>query len=87
MAELLLQLIGFAMELLLVATGRILVCAASAGHWRGEREDEGRIHSTAGALSFWLEGRRVITHTGTLLVGLAFYALVIAILVSRAAQP
>jgi len=56
-------------------TGRIVVWAVSFGRWRGEPllEEEGRIYGAAGALSFVRDGQRVITDTGSFLVGIAVY--------------
>lgn len=43
---------------------------------------EGRVHSAAGSLSFVLDGQRVVTRTGLLFLGIAFYiALAIALVV------
>lgn len=61
------------MDLLLVSLGRFTVFALSFGRWRGEKFDssEGRVFSTAGALSFVRDGQRVVTRLGLLLLGLA----------------
>lgn len=76
MEELLALASWVVVELLLLGTGRVVVSFASFGRWRGERlgTGEGRIHGMAGALSFKRDGRRVVTRTGLLLVGLAAYA-------------
>ena len=70
-------LIGTAIEVLLAMTGRFAVWMFSLGRWRAEALDgeEGRIHGAAGALSFVREGRRVVTATGQLFAGIAFYVL------------
>jgi hypothetical protein len=74
------QIIVSALELLLVVTGRFAVWLFSFGRWRGEAltSDEGSIYGAAGALSFVRDGRRVITHTGQLFAGTAFYLLLAA---------
>jgi len=60
-----------ALETLLQQLGRATIWLVTLGRWRGEPAlgNEGRIHGAAGALSFVHEGRRVVTHTGLLLVG------------------
>jgi hypothetical protein len=75
------SLIGAALEVFLTVTGRFAVWLFSFGRWRGEPlgSEEGRIHGAAGALSYVLEGRRVITHTGQLFAGVAFYVVLVAI--------
>lgn len=71
-------------EVVLIQTGRAAVWSASFGRWRGENlaENEGRIYGPAGALSFFREGRRVVTANGMLFAGVLFYvALAFALLV------
>lgn len=65
------------LDLVLIGTGRLLVWLISLGDWRGVRvgTDEARIHAPAGALSFTLDGQRVFTRLGLLLIGLSFHAL------------
>lgn len=62
-------------ELLLIGTGRRVIRTASLGKWRGEQfgGTEGRVHLAAGSLSFVLDGQRVVTRTGLLFLGIAFY--------------
>jgi hypothetical protein len=53
------------------------------GKWRGEQlfGDEGRIYAAAGAFSFVLDGKRVITESGLSFVGSFFYlALLVGII-------
>jgi hypothetical protein len=80
MAEFLGSIAWGLVELLLVLTGKAVVWSISAGRWRGEslREDESRVIAAAGALSFIRDGRRVVTTTGMLFAGLAFYASLLA---------
>ncbi|MDA7419046.1 hypothetical protein PGB34_21965 [Xenophilus arseniciresistens] len=68
-------LLGSAIDVLLTITGRFAVWLFSLGRWRSESLDgeEGRIYGAAGALSFVREGHRVITTTGQLFAGIAFY--------------
>lgn len=65
----------FCIEILLIGTGRLVVCTVSFGRWRGEKvgERESKTLAPAGALSFRHEGVRVVTHTGLLFVGIVFY--------------
>lgn len=75
------HVIAATVEILLAATGRFAVWLFSFGRWRSERltSDEGRVHGAAGALSFIHDGWRVVTHTGQLFAGVAFYILLIAL--------
>jgi hypothetical protein len=59
----------------LLHTGKAVVAVLSLGRWRGEKlaENEGRIYSAAGAMSFKRNGQRVITATPLAFLGLAFY--------------
>lgn len=72
MDELLSVLSWLIVELLLIGTGRLVICIASLGKWRGEQFGgaEGHIHSAAGSLSFVLDGQRVVTRTGLLFLGI-----------------
>ena len=87
--EALASLLGWLIvDALLVHTGRLAVFAISFGRWRGERfgGNEGRVNGMAGALSFKVGGRRVITRNGLVFVGVAVYvAIAIALLASAAA--
>ncbi|MGE4049445.1 MAG: hypothetical protein AB7F38_00135 [Piscinibacter sp.] len=73
-------------DYLLIGTGRVVVYVLSFGRWRGEysEEEEGRIFSSAGSLTFVRDGHRVITRTGLMLIGFAFFlvAIVAAVMVS-----
>jgi hypothetical protein len=77
------EIIGGVFMMVTVITGRVIVRLVSLGRWRGEPlfGNEGRIYGAAGALSFVRDGQRVITETGLMFVGLAFYvaAMVLAI--------
>lgn len=75
-----------ALETLLVRTGKVLVAIISFGSWRAEdfRQQEGRIYSAAGALSFRRDGQRVITLNGLLFIGLGFYIALLARLICMA---
>ncbi len=78
MLDALAVLLWSAVEFVLVVTAKWLVPRLSLGRWRAESLDgsEGRVHGPAGALSFRRDGKRVLTPTGLLFVGVAFYALV-----------
>lgn len=71
-------------DVLLTVTGRLLVSALSLGRWRADplMKEEGRIYGAAGGFSFVRDGRRVITHTGQLFIGLAFYIVLAAAFVA-----
>ena len=73
------EIIGGAVWLLLTQTGRLVVCVLSFGRWRGEplSGNEGRIFSAAGSLWFLRDGQVVLTHTGQMFLGLAFYVVAI----------
>ena len=75
MGELLASLLMGAVEVVLVLTGKAVVAIATVGRWRGEHltKSEAHVYGPAGALSFKREGRRVITATGMLLIGVLFY--------------
>ena len=88
MAEIVASLLWGLVELLLVFTGKAVIWAFSFGHWRSEslKEDESRVFAAAGALSFIRDGKRVVTATGMLFAGLAFYAALIAGMLLYAAK-
>ncbi len=67
--------------------GRAIVWLVSFGKWLGEPlfGVEGRIYGAAGALSFVRDGRRVIFDTGLLLVGVAFYVVLLAVIIALVA--
>jgi len=75
MAEIITAFVWELLELFLAITGQFLVWALSLGRWRSEslRENESRVFAAAGALSFVREGQRVITSTGLVFAGLAFF--------------
>lgn len=79
MDELVAGVLGF----ITMQVGRVVVWLVSFGRWRGEqlRGNESGIYGPAGALSFVRDGRRVITNTGLLFFGIAFYvALLVAVI-------
>jgi hypothetical protein len=81
----LVSLLGWlVVDVLLINTGRAVVFALSLGRWRGERfgGNEGRVHAMAGALSFKLDGQRVVTRSGLIFVGVAAYVAAIALVVA-----
>ena len=88
MEEGLAAIIWLSIELLLMYTGRGVICAVSLGRWRGEhiQRKEGKIHSAAGALSFVRDGQRVITATGLFFAGLIFYVALMFLLAYLAAR-
>jgi len=78
------EIIGGVLGVITIQTGRVVVWLVSFGKWRGEPlfGDEGRIYGSAGALSFVREGRRVITETGLLFVGVVFYVVFFALIIA-----
>ena len=76
--------LAFIVEYVIVLTGRAVVWLLSFGRWRGEEmtTDEALIYSAAGSLSFVRDGRRVITDTGLMFFGIAFYALLAMVLIA-----
>ena len=80
------EVIGIALGVVVTLTGRLVVSVLTFRHWRGESLDgqEGRVHGAAGALSFVRDGHRVVTITGQLFVGIAFYVLLVAGLIAYA---
>lgn len=78
------EIIGAALGVVGIQTGRLVVWLVSFGKWRGEPlfGDEGRIYGAAGALSFVRNGKRVISETGLLFVGVAFYVALVAIIIA-----
>ena len=90
MTDLVVAVLWSAVDVLLIATGALLVRALSLGRWRTEdaRNREARMFAPAGALSFRRDGQRVVTATGVYMAGSAFYAVLAVLLVglSRAAS-
>jgi len=78
------EIIGGVLGVIAIQTGRVVVWLVSFGKWRGEPlfGDEGRIYGAAGALSFVRDGRRVITDTGLLFVGVVFYVVFVALIIT-----
>ncbi len=81
------EIIAVVLGFIVRQTGRGAVWPVSFGRWRGEQllGDEGRIHGAAGALSFVRDGRRVITDTGLLFVGISFYVVLLLVTISYVA--
>ena len=79
-------ILGEVLGVIAIQTGRIVIWLVSFGKWRGEPlfGDEGRIYGAAGALSFVRDGRRFITDTGLLAVGIAFYVALLAVIIAVA---
>jgi hypothetical protein len=71
-----------------VGTGRVIVAVFSLGRWRGASpfDSEEKTYGGAGALSFVRDGQRVVTTTGTCLLGFLFYILVVAALIASASS-
>jgi len=69
------------LEIVCVLTGMVLVRLLSMGRWRGTKltGNEASINSAAGSLSFFVDGKRVITAVGLMLVGMAFYGVLAAV--------
>lgn len=88
MAEIITAFVWELLELILAFTGKFVVWALSFGRWRSEsvRENESRVFAAAGALSFVREGQRVITVTGLVFAGLAFYILLVLLTLVPAAR-
>jgi hypothetical protein len=88
MAEIITAFVWELLELFLAITGQFLVWALSFWRWRSEslRENESRVFAAAGALSFVREGQRVITSTGLVFAGLAFYILLVFLVLVYAAK-
>jgi hypothetical protein len=78
------ELLAGVLGILVMQTGRLVVWLITFGRWRGELllEDEGRIYSAAGALSFVRDGQRVITETGLLFIGIAFYVVLVVVVIA-----
>jgi hypothetical protein len=78
------EIIGGVLAVIAVQTGRVLVWLVSFGKWRGEPlfGEEGRIYGAAGALSFVRDGKRVVTDTGLMFVGVVFYVVLIAAIIA-----
>lgn len=76
------ELIAGLLRFIVIQTGRVVVRFVSLGQWRGEKlvDDEGRIHGAAGALSFVRGGRRVIACTGLSFFGIAFYVVLLVVI-------
>ena len=76
MIELLFSLLVGVADLALVKFGGVLVRAMSLGRWKAEklRSNDYRYKAEAGALSYFDEGTRVVTHTGQLAIALVFWA-------------
>jgi hypothetical protein len=71
-----------------VGTGRVIVAVFSLGRWRGVSpfDSEEKIYGGAGALSFVRDKQRVVTTTGTCLLGFLFYFLVAVVLIVSATR-
>lgn len=61
------------LELAFIWIGKLVVPVLTLGRWRGEKlgTNEYSIRSAAGALSFVVDGQRVISRHGLLLLGIA----------------
>lgn len=81
------EIVGSALGVLVTLTGRAFVYLLSFGRWRGESLDgeESRVFAAAGSLWFRREGRVVVTDTGQLFAGIAFYILLVLTAVAYAA--
>jgi hypothetical protein len=83
MDEVIASVLGFIVK----QTGRVVVWLISLGKWRGEQltTDEASIYSAAGSFSFIRDGKRVITDTGLMFFGIAFYVLLVVVLIASIA--
>ncbi|CAB5718226.1 Uncharacterised protein [Delftia tsuruhatensis] len=73
--EALAYLVFALLEFVALFTAQALIHLFSRGRWQSEgiHSDRHRIHSGAGALSYRIGGRRVITTAGQSVIGFAFY--------------
>ncbi len=78
------EIIGGVLGVVAVQTVRVIVWLVSVGKWRGEPlfGEEGRTYGAAGALTFVREGKRVVTNTGLMFVGVAFYVILVAAVIA-----
>lgn len=78
------EIVSALLEIVVAQTGRAIIWLVSFGKWRGEKllGNEGQIYGAAGALWFVRDGSRVVTTTGLLFVGGAFYVLLVACLLA-----
>ncbi len=67
-----------AYEFFLALTGQVVLRAATLGRCQCQAlgSQDHRMHGASGALWYTHDGRRLVTPTGQLLVGLVFYAVV-----------
>jgi hypothetical protein len=82
------EILAGVLGLIVIQTGRIVVGLLSFGRWGGEPlfGNAGRIYGAAGALWFFRDGKRVITDTGLIFFGIAFYAALLAGVVAYLAR-
>jgi hypothetical protein len=75
------NLIGSLLELAFIWIGKLVVPVLTLGRWRGEKlgSNEYSIHGAAGALSFVVDGQRVISRHGLLFLGIATTVVVIIV--------
>lgn len=87
MADIVAAFVWGLLEVVLAFTGRGVIRALSFGRWRSESldGDEGRVFGAAGALSFVRDGQRVVTATGAVFAGIAFYIVLFLVFLACAA--
>ena len=84
------HLLGALLEIVfgtfLVGTGRVIVAVLTLGRWRGASmfDTEESVYGAAGALSFVRDGQRVVTTTGTGMLGFLFYVALATVLIAFA---
>ncbi len=71
-------------EVVITGTGSLLVAVLSFGFWRTESMLESSREPYAGTLWFRRKGGVVVTSLGASLVGFAFYAGLVGVLIYRA---
>ena len=79
------ELLGFAFAWLFAMTGRAVVRVLTVGRWQSEPfgSKDSSVYSAAGALTYLRNDRRIVTETGTMLVGFAFYFFAAVLLVGQ----
>jgi hypothetical protein len=74
-------------EVLLVLTGKVLVRVSTLGSWRCESIRGKDLPGADGALIFAENDRWVVTVAGQELVGIAFYAVVLGVVIALMLAP
>lgn len=82
------EIIAALLGIVAAQTGRAILWFVSFGKWRGEKlfGNEGGIYGAAGALWFVRYGKQVVTTTGLMFIGGAFYVVLVACLIALYAK-